>query len=153
MPDWFGRVVVGLLLVTVACTSEDPAPEVETGEWGPLAVFESDPEGVSAGGISGPGTLTISDRCVLFSLQEGGEVDLLVWGSGRTSWDAQEQEIVFQDPLDGEIRLEDGDVFVAGGGHIDFDELDSNADWLAEPHSSCPTESVFVVGGVEVVED
>lgn len=163
MPDRIRPVaiVVGLLLATGACASEGQVPGQETDEWGPLAVFETDDPHGSSWTARSAGTLVISDRCATLSRPQtdvqGNRLDdaaiLLVWPSAKTAWDAQEREIVFQDPLEGEIRLEDGDVFEAGGGGIGLDELDSNVDWLAEPHSSCPTDAIFVVGDGEVVED
>lgn len=145
------RVILILcsLIVVASCTSEAPAPSPEADGWGPLAVIESDGSGL-APLVENSGPLSISDRCVAMSSLEGEPVQTLVWLSGLTSWDATNQEILFEDPRRGEMKFRDGDEVSVGGSGVNGAGPD--LPWLAEPHDSCPDE-VFLVHSAEDPRD
>lgn len=90
------------------------------------------------------GTLAISDECAVLLGPDGEPIMTPVWGNARTQWDAEAQEIVFDDDR-GQVQLRDGDELRVGGGAVDGD---SDLSWVAEPHSSCP-EDLWAVHSIE----
>ncbi|NOX22059.1 MAG: hypothetical protein GXP36_03080 [Actinobacteria bacterium] len=167
---------VGVLLVVGACsggarTSESSTTAVPTAEpsttavptaepstsgsadddspWGPLAVVRG------GNGMDAliQGTIRITDECV--SLDERGELVLLVWPSDKTQWDDGSGTIQFFDPGLGLVTIADGQEVRLGGGGTSVDEGGLGAQewvdsivWIEEPPASCVTDTRWAVSGV-----
>ncbi|HEX9776449.1 MAG TPA: hypothetical protein VGB83_12835 [Actinomycetota bacterium] len=135
-----GTPILATLLVALiglsSCASPSGSPEAPP-DWGPLAVARDDASGVSQA-RGGQGPLTIAEECVTLTTESGAALTL-VWRSGQTSWDETRQVIVFESPSSERIVLADGDVVTVGG-----EDGARDPDWIAEPHTSCPTTTFFV---------
>lgn len=126
-------------------------------DWGPLAVA---PHGGAGDAGLGPGTLTIGEDCVGFRPDQGGADVLLVWPADITEWRPQNRRIVMDQRRYGVTRLSDGDHVMLGGVPLTQDTpeeterirawLDSS--WIEPPDPSCPTEYLFHVGEVQVLD-
>ncbi len=125
--------------------------------WGPLAVISEG--GASDAGL-GPGTLSIGPDCVTFHGDRSPD-DIgitLVWPSDQTRWLPPDQQIVFEDPIDGTFQLSDGDHVTFGGQGLGGDSpkvAEQVAAWLEgvwvqRPDSSCPG-GLWHVGEVQMV--
>ena len=144
----------GPSLASAPPSSEPSAPSAIA--WGPLAVF---PPQDGADSARNEGTLRITDACV--TLERLGEVTLLTWPADRTTWDEASRTITFEN-FDGTIvTVADGDDVVVGGsgggteseaeGGISSEEYVDRIDWVAPPASSCPLDSWWGVGAIELV--
>lgn len=134
-----------LVAIVAACRS---------GPWGPLAVSDED-AGFALQARGGAGPLRIGPTCVRLLVEEVDREITLVWRSGQTSWDPAARQIVFEDMVDGQLRLSDGDRIEVGGAGIsdpgDPDQGAPQPKWLSPPDGSCPDE-LFAVHSVRRVE-
>ncbi len=120
--------------------------------WGPLAVM---PPQDGADTARTEGTLRITDTCV--TLERSGEVQSLFWPAARTTWDAATRKIRFEN-FDGTVATAaDGDELVLGGSGdsegergLSVEAWVDSIDWVAPPDPSCPLDSRWGVGAVEV---
>lgn len=128
-----------------------------TGDWGPLAVSESNLGGDAA---LASGRLVIGEDCVFLEGSDGQRT-LLVWWSEQTRWDAATRRISFKRPDGTVIALEGGrDVRLGGSGTqlagdesepaVPWDSWLSGVDWVAPPAEACETGSTWSVGDVLV---
>jgi hypothetical protein len=126
-------------------------------DWGPLAVL---PGGGAGDAGRGPGVLSIGEHCVTFKA-DGGEVAVMpIWPADRTTWHPQDRRIVMEQRRYGTTRLSDGDRVMLGGVSLMGDSVQEatrirawlDASWVQAPDPSCPTEDLFHVGEVEVLE-
>lgn len=137
-----------LAITKPAGTASAPAPSVADG-WGPLAV--TDISSYSFGRTAG--VLRITEACTYVETSSG-ESYLLVWPSGRTTWDPERRRIIFEN-TSGEIsELEDGQRIELGGGadaragpEASESEGVRNPSWAASPHPSCSASVAWWVGG------
>lgn len=124
-------------------------------DWGPLAVVAG---GGGPDATTGPGTLSIGADCVTFRSDGASDLDTLVWGSDRTSWNPKDRRIVFEHHINGITRLSDGDRVAFGGMELEQDLLEASeglsawleASWVRPPDPSCP-EAMWLVGEVSVL--
>lgn len=123
--------------------------------WGPLAVY---PPQDGADSARNEGTLRITDTCV--TLERLGEVTLLTWPADRTTWDERSRTITFENFDGTTVTVADWDVVVVGGsgggseseaeGGLSAEEYLDRIDWVAPPASSCPLDSWWGVGAIEL---
>ncbi len=126
-------------------------------DWGPLAVL---PGGGAGDAGLGPGVLSIGDDCVTFKSDEGEVAVMPIWPADRTTWHPQDRRIVMEQRRHGTTRLSDGDRVMFGGVSLMGDSVQEatrirawlDASWVQAPDPSCPSEALFHVAEVEVLE-
>ena len=133
------------LAITAAAACSGAPSMVEPGN--PLAMRSTD-EPVVVETAEVPGILVLEGGCLALrlppDLQPGTDVVTIVWPEGRTTWDADKQQVTMtraggQDDLVAVV----GDSVELAGGY----PLDSNigGEWAVEPNSTCPPN--YVVTG------
>lgn len=136
--------IVGFAFMSaIACTPDADKGVDEasrgTGDWGPLAVLDDDDKTTVDLAHGGTGTFVIKADCAFLRIGKAIE-KTLAWRSGQVAWDADAEEIIFDDPVAGKIRIQDGDhISIGGGGQL----ADDNA-WLSEPAEACPKQRFYV---------
>jgi hypothetical protein len=122
--------------------------------WGPLAVI---PPQDGADTARTEGTLRITDTCVVLEFR--GEVTLLFWPADRTTWSPESQTITFANFDGSVVTVGDGDAVVLGGSGdseaesgLSGEEWIGRMTWVAPPAPSCPLDTRWGVGAVELAE-
>lgn len=125
-----------------------------TQTWGPLAVV---PPSRGFGEALAAGTLHITDTCV-FLEEAGDDLALLVWPADRTTWNADERAVIFENVDGSTVWLRDGERVTFGGGGdsvaesgIPGEEWANRTEWISRPAASCPIDARWTVA--EVVTD
>ena len=106
------------------------------------------------------GTLRLTGDCALLE-QGNGQTTILVWPTGRTSWNSSRSTVSLEQRDGRTVELADGDAagFAGSGGMFGPDgspeavawpDWLATLDWTAEPDPACQAEGFWMVG--EVVE-
>lgn len=142
---------LALVVLLTACSSGDPKAR-----FGPAAVVPGDSGHDMEAAVSG--TLEISADCVLLQAPTQGDT-LLVFRDGQVSWDADAEELQFEDSS-GTVTLADGlHVELGGGGSSGSEDGESTPDyvagreWSSPPAEECWRDVRFEVHTAEVLED
>lgn len=144
------RTILGTVLAAVLLAGCGDSPnEVASGtatpnRWGPLTVLEKEDDADFEQRAAASGVVEITADCVTLRIGEGDQVRNLAWLDDRTTWDSQQNAIVFKRPGDSGVdptTIEDGSGVTLGGG-----DSDPNVDyeWLNAPADSCPTNTFIV---------
>lgn len=107
------------------------------GDFGPLAVIDTDEIKSTGAARSGTGALVISDDCVYLRSDDSHKITLF-WRYMQGVWvDAgNKNQIVFQDARHGALRLANGDKITVRGR--DPFKTVLRPTWLARPDDFCP---------------
>lgn len=131
--------------------SPSPSPPPELADtWGPLAVIPPQ-DGADQARVEG--TLRITDDCVILVDLSGPA--LLLWPADRTTWNAEDRTITFEN-LDGtSVSVGDGESVVLGGGGGSSAESGVTPEawlagmtWVARPANGCPLDPYWGIGDV-----
>lgn len=142
------RCALSAILGVLAYACGGPTPD-GSAAFGPLAMT-SEPADFAAAASGGEGVLQVGKACVTLSDDRIDREVTLVWRRDQTSWDGSARQILFDDPILGEIRLSDGDRIGIGGAGIvesNSEEPVASVPWLVSPDASCP-ENAFAVHSV-----
>ncbi len=144
-------ILLSLLLIPLlGCASDE---STATTDKLPLATWDPSTSDAFDQTSAGKGILSISDTCVLLTLENQKEI-LLVWPE-PTSWNASTQAIEFVDVRGEHLQLRDGDyiipggVTVVGGGNPGEPEL-GEPQYVSSPNDSCEADEIFVVNSVRL---
>jgi hypothetical protein len=160
-------VIVGALAMSMVAVSgwsvmaadeaeEDPSPMTTADREGPLALLDGPVDVVADADVGlGPGTIRITDSCVVVRMSGELEPVTLVWPGGSTAWRPESGRIVLIQPDGGRVRLTGGDRLLLHGRHLQPPGLDVDdgtddeaVTWLTKPDASCP-ERLWYVTRVE----
>ncbi len=159
-----GAIVLTAALALTGCSSQSnepaapettsspdpqPSPTEPVQDRTPLALVNS--KGNSDGAATF-GVLSVNAGCTHLVSDAGAT--FLIWPSGQTRWDADNNTVVFTSAGGEEVILHDGDEITVGGsggpGGDQHPDWQDSLLWEQNPLDECRTDSWWVVGDVSL---